>query len=271
MSMEEIKASVRQGYAKVAKGSGCCCGSSNQAESISQKIGYSQQELQSVPQGANLGLGCGNPLAFADITPGETVLDLGSGAGIDCFLAAQKVGSTGHVIGVDMTQEMIDKARKNAAKSDCSNTEFRLGEIEHLPVDNDSVDVVISNCVINLVPDKIAAFKEAYRVLKPNGRLKVSDIVLTKPLPESALNSIEAYVGCIAGAVMKSDYMNAINAAGFEKIEILDESEFPLDVMCCGSDLTPILETPKVPANELAAISSSLISLKVSARKPEKQ
>jgi len=236
MKDKKIKKKVRGSYAEIAKkGSSCCCSPTNEpccgseAKSASKAIGYSDQEIASVPKGANLGLGCGNPIALASIKPGETVLDLGSGPGFDSFLAAQKVGKKGKVIGVDMTPEMIAKARGNARKGKYTNIEFRLGEIEKLPVENNSIDIVISNCVINLSPDKEKVFKEAFRVLKPGGRLMVSDIVLLKELPESVKNSSEAYVGCIAGAILKKDYIGAAKKAGFKKLKVVDEVPFPLE------------------------------------------
>jgi ubiquinone/menaquinone biosynthesis C-methylase UbiE len=177
-----------------------------------------------LPEGADLGLGCGNPVALASLKEGEVVLDLGSGPGMDCFLAATRVGQKGKVIGVDMTPDMLDRARSNAAKGDYTNVEFRLGEIENLPMADNSVDVVISNCVINLSPDKPRVFSEIYRVLKPGGRLMVSDIVTEKELPESVKNSSEAYCSCIAGAALKSDYLRTIAKAGFKDITIVGES-----------------------------------------------
>ena len=220
MKDEKIKQVVREGYAKIARqDSSCCgpvstCGSAGPQETISKKIGYTDEELKTVPEGANLGLGCGNPVALASLREGETILDLGSGAGFDCFLAADKVGESGQVIGVDMTPEMIERARENARKGNYGNVEFRLGEIENLPVDDNSFDAVISNCVINLAPDKSRVFTEAFRVLKPGGRLMVSDIVLLKELPDFIKNSIEAYIGCLSGAIMRDEYIGAIEAAG---------------------------------------------------------
>ncbi len=232
-----IKKMVREGYAiAIQKNSGCCssgscCGGVSQPKEISKKVGYSEEDMDAVPEGANLGFGCGNPVAFAAIREGDVVLDLGSGAGFDAFLAAQKVGRTGRVIGVDMTPEMIAKAGENARKGDYSNVEFRLGEIESLPVEDRSVDLIISNCVINLSPEKEKVFKEAFRVLKPGGKLMVSDLVLTRDLPEEMKGSIDAYVGCLAGAIKKDDYLGHIKAAGFKDIQVISESSYPVDAM----------------------------------------
>ncbi len=227
MSNETIRKAVRERYGQRAKDGASCCGKSRSCcgtqDSVSRAIGYSEEELGAVPEGADLGLGCGNPTALASLKKGETVLDLGSGAGIDCFLAAQAVGPTGRAIGVDMTAEMIDRAKENARKNGIENVEFRLGEIEHLPIADRSVDVVISNCVVNLSPDKPQVFREAFRALKPGGRMFLSDIVLLKPLPEEIRESIEAYVGCVAGASMKADYLAAIEAAGFQDVQVLKE------------------------------------------------
>jgi arsenite methyltransferase len=230
MSDEGIRKTVRERYGARAKaGTSCCgtsrscCGSQGSPDSVSQAIGYSEEQLSAIPEGADLGLGCGNPTALASLKEGETVLDLGSGAGIDCFLAAQAVGPSGRAIGVDMTAEMVERARENARKNGIENVEFRLGEIEHLPVADGLVDVVISNCVVNLSPDKPQVFRDAFRALKPGGRMFLSDIVLLKPLPEEVKTSIEAYVGCVAGASMKADYLAAIEAAGFRDVEVLKD------------------------------------------------
>jgi len=214
----EIHEAVKAAYGGRVQSAGCC-GSGN-VDAAAQKMGYSEEDLASVPDGANLGLGCGAPLQAAAVAAGETVLDLGSGAGFDALLAVRAVGDAGHVIGVDMTPEMIARARANADRAGVGNVEFRQGQIESLPVEDDSVDVIISNCVINLSPDKPAVFREAFRVLKPGGRLAVSDIVITKPLPEAVAQNLAAYVGCLAGASLVDDYLGAVRDAGFEEPEI---------------------------------------------------
>ena len=240
-SAEEIKKAVRENYGAVAmraSGSGCspagsCCGSSPVAtrgdgassKDSASRLGYSEAEQAAAPAGADLGLGCGNPQAIAAMLPGETVLDLGSGAGFDAFLAAGQVGPRGRVIGVDMTPEMIEKARANAKKGGFGQVEFRLGEIENPPVEDGSVDVIISNCVINLSPDKAAVFRSAYRVLKPGGRLAVSDIVATAPLPEEAQADLNLYVGCMAGAETIGKLEGWLAEAGFTGIRIAPKDE----------------------------------------------
>jgi ubiquinone/menaquinone biosynthesis C-methylase UbiE len=195
-------------------------------KNYSSKLGYTEEDLKNIPDGANLALGCGNPTAHASIKEGETVLDLGAGGGLDCFIAANKVGKTGKVIGVDMTPQMIDRARENARKGNYENIEFRLGEIENLPVANDTVDLIISNCVINLSPNKERVFNEAFRVLKPGGRIMISDIVLLKELPDVIKENIGAYVGCISGAILKDQYLGMIEKVGFQDVEIIQESTF---------------------------------------------
>ncbi|VVB93403.1 Putative arsenite methyltransferase [uncultured archaeon] len=274
MKQKEIKKVVREKYGSIARdeGSCCstaasCCGSASVATDISRKIGYGDEELSSVPEGANLGLGCGNPLAMASLKVGETVLDLGSGAGFDCFLAANKVGKQGKVIGVDMTPEMLDRARENARKGNYANVEFRLGEIENLPAADNSVDVVISNCVINLATDKKRVFKEAFRVLKPGGRLMISDIVLLKELPDSIMDSIEAYIGCVAGAMMKDEYLRTIKNAGFSDIQVLDETNFPVEFLSNDPVGKGIIEKFNMSIEALKEIGESVVSIRVQGRK----
>ncbi|HQN20227.1 MAG TPA: arsenite methyltransferase [Syntrophobacteraceae bacterium] len=269
---EEIKEIVKSGYARVALlgvsccgGESACCGGSGAVEDMSKRIGYTSEELGGVPDGANLGLGCGNPVALASLKEGEIVLDLGSGAGFDCFIAAAKVGKTGRIIGVDMTPEMIEKARQNAQKGRFKNLEFRLGEIEKLPVADGEVDVVISNCVINLSPDKEQVFKEAFRVLKPGGRLMVSDMVLLKELPEAIRQSVEAYVGCIAGAAMREAYLAAIKAAGFREIRTVGEAIYPIELMSADQTICADARLSREAVQDLA---DSVAGIKVSAVKP---
>jgi len=227
----KIRKYVRDRYAGIALQGGSCCDTdasccSGAPAAASRRIGYSEGDLESVPQGANLGLGCGNPIALASLKAGETVLDLGSGAGFDCFLAAREVGTSGRVIGVDMTPEMVEKARENARKGSHGNVEFRLGEIENLPAADRSVDAIISNCVVNLSTDKERVFAEAYRVLKPGGRIMISDLVLSRDLPEELAVSLAAYAGCIAGAVRKEDYLRFMEKAGFRDVRVVRENRF---------------------------------------------
>jgi len=225
---EEKRREVRQGYAKIASRQSSCCGGSTSYEE-SKKIGYSQADLEGVPEGANMGLGCGNPVALASLKEGETVVDLGSGGGFDCFLAAKKVGQKGKIIGVDMTPEMLDKATENARKGKYANVEFRLGEIENLPVADNTADVIILNCVINLAPNKKKVFQEAFRVLKPKGRLMVSDLVLLKELPKK-INKVLDPTSCVTGAMMKDKYLATIRAVGFENVRIDEEKHYDPDL-----------------------------------------
>ncbi|WP_243384779.1 arsenite methyltransferase [Geothrix alkalitolerans] len=295
MEPEILKSAVRDRYADVLRGfpaartppdphaelrpsreaasSGCCgssscCGSARPDASL--EVGYDPKDLAAVPEGANLGLGCGNPVALADLKPGETVLDLGSGAGFDAFLAAPRVGPEGRVIGVDMTPEMIERATALARKHGYGNVEFRRGDIEALPVDDASVDVILSNCVVNLAPDKAKVFREAFRVLKPGGRLHVSDLVLARPLPEALLQDLDAYAACVSGAMLKGDYLAAIRTAGFEGVSVASERHFGL------AELAPELMAlakqryPGMSPEELEQLAGSVLSVQVEATKAVK-
>ena len=278
MEIKQIKNAVRRSYARIAnRGNPCCtplsscCEPSDPTREVSKKIGYAEEDLNSVPEGSNLGLGCGNPVAFASLKEGETVLDLGAGAGFDCFLAANKVGEKGRVIGVDMTPEMVEKARDNAERGGYDNVEFRLGEIESLPVANNSVDVIISNCVINLAPDKRKVFNEAFRTLKPGGRLMISDIVLLKELPAVIKNSIEAYVECVSGAILKDEYIKLIEEAEFQDVRIEKEISFPVESVTHDPATTDVIEKFNVPLEKVEEVVASIRSVKVSAVKPGNQ
>jgi arsenite methyltransferase len=236
-----IREVVREKYGEAARGESCCgtagcCGATN-VEDIAAAIGYSDDDLSAVPDGANLGLGCGNPLQFADVKPGEVVLDLGSGAGFDAFIAAKKVGPLGKVIGVDMTPDMLAKARANAETIKAANVEFREGIIEDLPLKDCAVDLVISNCVINLSTDKPQVFKEIARVLRPGGRMLVSDLVLNRPLSTDLKNNVEAYVGCVAGASMKEEYLRLAAEAGLTDVEIVNEIQYDVGLSEIGDEL----------------------------------
>ena len=260
-----IRDVVREKYGALAEGGGCCsegsgcgCGCQSGATEALASLGYTEEQAKAIPEGANLGLGCGNPLAHAQIRSGETVLDLGSGAGIDSFLAAREVGARGRVIGVDMTAAMLSRARENAAKGGFANVEFRLGEIEHLPVADATVDVIISNCVISLSPEKPRVFREAWRALRPGGRMIVSDIVLTRALPEEVRESVAAYVGCVAGAALKADYLQMVGETGFEEIEVVEEKSYGV-----GTGLLPRAVTD-------AGAWDAVRSVKVRATKPKK-
>jgi arsenite methyltransferase len=272
MKEEKIKKQVRNRYAKIAKTSSSCCLSScecgtQSSKEMSKRIGYSAEEMSAVPEGANMGLGCGNPTALASLKEGERVLDLGSGGGFDCFLAAKKVGKTGKVIGVDMTPEMLDKARASARKGKYMNVEFRLGEIENLPLADGSVDVVISNCVINLSPDKQRVFEEAYRALAPNGRLMVSDIVLFEELPEVVRRNAEAYGACVAGAEIKNRYLGLIEKAGFRDVKVVEETNFPTEDVLSEPSVRKIIKSMGLSSEELKRLEKSVVSIKVSAIK----
>ena len=274
MKDTEVKTYVKERYGNIARtgGSGCgcnsgCCGSPS-PDLISRVIGYSDEEMAAVPEGANLGLGCGNPTAIAALKPGETVLDLGSGAGFDAFLSARQVGPTGKVIGVDMTPDMLSRARENAKKGKFNHVDFRQGEIENLPVESNTVDTIISNCVINLSPDKPKVFSEAFRVLKPGGRIAVSDIVLLEPLPDYVRDSVAAYTACVAGANLKEEYLGAIMQAGFEKIEVVGENVFDLDFIDMAPELMKEAEALGITEEMIQHVAETIVSVKVQAVKP---
>jgi len=286
---EKIRKTVRKGYAKIAKEGLCCspttscCGNPNTYEELSKKMGYTEEELKSIPKSANLSLGCGNPVALASLKEGETVIDLGSGAGVDCFLAAKRVEEKGEVIGVDMTPEMIDKARENARKGNYGNVEFRLGEVENLPVADNTADVIISNCVINLTPNKRRVFEEAFRALKPGGRLMVSDIVLLKELPE-AIKKRAHPASCVKGAIMKDKYIEAIKQAGFQDVKIIKETQYSFEDIVNDPNAKVIVADHDKNTQELKSVSEldeeakeivkdvliSTMSINVSAVKPSK-
>lgn len=268
-----IKDAVRDRYAGHARTKTSCCSSksccgSGSATSADFLPDYDAGELAAIPADADLGLGCGNPLALESVREGETVVDLGSGGGIDCFIAARKVGPTGHVIGIDMTPDMIALAERNATRSDLGNVEFRLGEIEALPVEDATADLVISNCVINLVPDKTRAFAEALRILKPGGRLSVSDIVTTAPLPEAARRSVGAYVGCLGGAMVLDEYLAAAREVGFSDVRVASESAYAT----CEEEAEELLAAfdigPDVSHEEALAAAQLFRSVTVQAFRP---
>ena len=275
MKEKEIKRAVKEGYARIAKqatsyyssqeGSGYF----DNLEDICKRIGYSEEDISAAPPESNLGLGCGNPVALAAIKEGERVLDMGSGAGFDCFLASSLVGPSGQVIGVDITSEMVDKARANAKKGGYENIDFRQGDLENMPVADSYVDVVISNCVINLVPNKRLVFKEAFRVLRPGGRLAISDVVLTRELPDFVKNSTRAYIGCLAGAIMKQEYLQIIANVGFSDVSVAAESSFPVQSLLCESRGSAAIEMPQFSPEQQKEIAESVLSIKVNARKPK--
>lgn len=280
---EAVRDRVRAGYGEIARAgtaagiSSSCCGSSAccgpaavTADDVAQRVGYDAAELASLPQGANMGLSCGNPTALAALTPGEIVVDLGSGGGFDCFLAGPRVGPTGRVIGVDMTPDMLGKARRNIPsyrqRTGLNNVEFRLGEIEHLPLADASVDVVISNCVINLSPDKPQVWREIARVLKPGGRVAVSDLALLRPLPAAVQEMVSAYVGCVAGAVLVSDTERFAREAGLTDIHLEQKPEY-VEAMSGFED--PLYDRIAAALPQGTRPSDYVISLNVTARKPE--
>ncbi|MBL7197837.1 MAG: arsenite methyltransferase [Candidatus Omnitrophica bacterium] len=266
-----MKDFIKKIYGSIAKGKnkGCCtpdvycCSTTSK---VSQKIGYTKEELESIPQEVNMGLGCGNPVALASLKEGETVVDFGSGGGIDVFLAARKVGEKGKVIGIDMTGAMIQKARKNAKKAGFKNVEFKMGDIEEIPLENNIADCVISNCVINLAEDKQKVFNESFRILKIGGRLMISDMVLTADLPEKVLKSAEMYAGCISGALKKEDYLGKIRNAGFKDVTVVKEDAVRL-LEYIGSDETIKNVVQCMSEEEISTVSNALLSIKISATK----
>jgi SAM-dependent methyltransferase len=259
---DQLRERVRDGYARIAERGGSCC-----AEQVGRDIGYTEAELGAVPEGANLGLGCGNPTAIDAIEPGQTVLDLGSGAGMDAFLAARQVGPSGRVIGVDMTDAMLEKARENARAMELDNVEFRKGTIEALPLEDASVDVVLSNCVINLSPEKERVFREAFRVLRAGGRLMVSDLVLERPLPAQVLDSMDAYLGCVGGAALRADYLAAIERAGFSEVRVQREARYGDVATLDDPSIAQALERFGVTREQALALLEAVTSLHVFARK----
>ncbi len=262
---EALRQAVSDGYARVANNdSGCCatsCCAGTQPKTLSLELGYEASELDALPEGADLGLGCGAPVVAAALKPGETVLDLGSGAGIDAFLAARAVGPEGLVIGVDMTAAMLEKARANAVEAEFTNVEFRRGLIEELPVDDASVDVILSNCVINLSPEKERVFREAHRVLKPGGRMVFSDIVLEAPLPASIAGHIDATVGCVGNASLREDYLRTAREAGFTKVEILTETNYGTKAAAFAPMIDSLARDTGIPLEEIAAQLGKVTSL----------
>lgn len=276
----EIKEAVRDRYAGHAQNATSCCSSSvkrtgeasccgaGAPSSISEQLGYDPADLAGIPEGADLGLGCGNPLAMLELKEGETVVDLGSGGGIDCFLAAKRVGPTGHVIGVDMTPEMLARARRNAAQGGFDNVEFRLGEIEHLPVEDGSVDAIISNCVVNLVPDKRQVFADAFRVLRSGGRMSLSDIVTLGEIPLRIRESAEAYVSCLSGAILREDYVALMSEVGFTDVEVTESRSFGLDDVVSEDLVTEFARQSGATIDELRAAAAMFQSVRVRAVKP---
>jgi SAM-dependent methyltransferase len=272
---EAVRKKVREGYGAIARQDSSCCGpgksccGGGNAQAVATAVGYDEAELAALPEGANMGLSCGNPTAIAELKPGEVVVDLGSGGGFDIFIAARKVGPTGKAIGVDMTADMVSKARKNAAafatKTGLDNVEFRLGEIEHLPVADNSVDVIISNCVINLSPDKPQVWRELARVLKPGGRVAISDLALVRPLPENVLQMVEALIGCVAGAVLVDETDRMAREAGLVDI-VLTRKDGYVDSMTEWQD--PLYRKIREQMPTDAKPSDFVTSLYVAARKP---
>lgn len=276
MDKNQIQKNVKQGYAKIVKRSNKlklvpsflkCCDVNNVIKDISQSIGYSEDDMKHAPEDSNLGIGCGNPIGIASIQKGQTILDLGSGAGFDCFLAARETGESGKVIGIDMTPEMVMQARKNAKKGNYKNVEFIIGEIENLPIENDSIDLIISNCVINLSNQKEQVFREAFRVLKQNGSILFSDIVLQKELPDYVKYTVEGHIACLAGAIRKEDYIFGLEQAGFSRIQIKKLSHFPIELMLNDPIAQKIVSENQLTEIEISEIVNSIASISIYAKK----
>jgi SAM-dependent methyltransferase len=267
-SSEDVRKAVRENYTKLALTQTSCCGPSAESQMCGCGTLYPQAEIISLPSEAvAVSAGCGNPTAIASLKPGMTVVDLGSGGGIDCFLSAKKVGEKGKVIGIDATPEMIYRARKTADENGFSNVEFRLGEIEHMPLERDTADVVISNCVINLSPDKEQVFKDAFRILKPGGKLAVSDIVLLKDLPETILEDLGTWSKCVSGAIKESEYIGAMKNAGFEKVKVEERVVYTHEQLSGYAEGAVSFDSPKLKGVNL---SDMVASYKISAFKPRK-
>ena len=259
---DAVREAVREGYARVAEES-----DAKRAREQSARLGYSEEQLDAAPEGANLGVGCGNPTAIDALRPGERVIDLGSGAGFDAFLAARQVGPEGRVIGVDMTDAMLERARANAEKVGLANVEFRKGNIEALPAEDASVDVILSNCVINLSPEKHRVFAEAFRVLRPGGRLMISDIVLERALPERILQSVEAYIGCVGGAALRPSYLRTVEDAGFAEVRVTKEASFAATLLGDPRADEAIAEMG-ITREEARSFADAVTSIHLFARKP---
>ncbi len=279
MDKEQFKTSIKTGYANILKQSTQnklttslfqCCNPKDITKEVGRKIGYSEEQLTKVPENSNLGVGCRNPIALSSIKKGETILDLGSGAGFDCFLASKETGETGKVIGVDFTPEMVNQANINAEKGNYNNVEFKIGEIENLPIDNNTIDLIISNCVINLSNQKDKVFTEAFRVAKEGGRLMISDLVLLKELPDYILNSIEGHIACLSGTIRKSDYINAIEKAGFSNIKTDKEQPFPMELFLSDPLAKKIVTDNNLAEKEIKDIINSIASVSISATKNQK-
>jgi len=260
---EELRERVREGYTRVVQEDR----DEERRREHAERIGYSPEQLDAAPEGANLGVGCGNPTAIDTLRPGETVVDLGSGAGFDAFLAARQVGPSGFVIGVDMTDAMLEKARSNAAAAGLSNVEFRKGQIEALPIEDESVDVILSNCVINLSPEKNRVYREAWRVLRPVGRVMVSDIVLERPLPTAVMESLEAYLGCVGGASLRSEYLETIRKAGFREVRVQSEAPFADALGLDDPRVREIMDRLGISPDEAKEYASAVTSLHIFAVK----